>query len=96
MKHLFLIAVFSALFPLFLHAADPNPEQDPVLLKAKLAILEADRAKTMNELTDLRMKHIRSDKNSDWDVLSATKTAIPYYRFTGIRNCCIISVLLQI
>ena len=63
MKHLFLFAAFSALFPLFLHAADPNPEQDPVLLKAKLAILEADRAKTMNELTDLRMKHIRSDKN---------------------------------
>ncbi len=63
MRHFFFFALFSALTPLFLHAADPDPEKDPVLLKAKLAILEADRAKSMDHLTELRMKHIRADKN---------------------------------
>lgn len=62
MKHfLFVFPLF--LLPLLVPAADPKPEQDPVLLRTKLAILEADRTKSMENLTETRMKYIRADKN---------------------------------
>ncbi len=60
MKH-YLFA-FTLLLPLFL-SAELKPEQDPVLLRAKLDILNADRSKSMKKLTEVRMKHIRSDRN---------------------------------
>lgn len=61
MRHFFFFLLPLFLFPLLMNAA--GPENDPVLLRAKLAILEADRSKSMTALTDTRMKHIRSDKN---------------------------------
>ena len=61
MRHFFFFLLPLFLFPLLMNAA--GPEDDPVLLRAKLAILEADRSKSMTALTDTRMKHIRSDKN---------------------------------
>lgn len=61
MRHFFFFLLPLFLFPLQMLTA--GPENDPVLLRAKLAILEANRSKSMTELTDTRMKHIRSDKN---------------------------------
>ncbi len=60
MKHIF--ALFVLLLPPALLPA-VTPDQDPVLLKGRLAVAEAQRTKEMRNLTETRMKHIRTDKN---------------------------------
>ena len=60
MKHIF--ALFVLLLPPALLPA-VTPDQDPVLLKGRLAVAEAERTKEMRNLTETRMKHIRTDKN---------------------------------
>ncbi len=51
-------AVAVVLFPLSLPA-----QEDAGVLKARRAILEAEREASLKKMSDLRMKHIRTDRN---------------------------------
>lgn len=62
MKYLILLLV--SVFASFLLFSLPlQAQEDAGVLKAKLAILEAERDASIKKMSDMRMKHIRADRN---------------------------------
>lgn len=62
MKYLILLLV-SVFASVLLFSLPLQAQEDAGVLKAKLAILEAERDASMKKMSDMRMKHIRADRN---------------------------------